>query len=229
VETLLGIDKLLFEPPELGCVLCLPGLPSGGNKIHDRSPYGNHGTITGATWTRTPSGLWCLSFDGVDDYVDFGYNLNLTSALTVVFWLYPLSIRQQEFFVNFKSFGGNNYGGYDIYMGGNGKMRFQVGKTVGTDDLEGTTVLTADQWTHVAAVHDGVKLYIYINGKSDKTPKTATQVPWNASTRSTRLGEVYYGDKPHAYVALLTMANHGFSAGKIWQHYESTKRLFGVW
>lgn len=36
--------------------------------IFDRSRYNNHGTITGATWTRLPSGLWGLSFDA-DDYV----------------------------------------------------------------------------------------------------------------------------------------------------------------
>jgi len=66
METLLysRVDALMFSPPELGCVLYLSGLPNSGSKIHDRSPYGNHGAITGATWQRLPSGLWCLSFDG---------------------------------------------------------------------------------------------------------------------------------------------------------------------
>ncbi len=62
-------DGPVFDPPELGCVLHLPGLPGGGSKLHDRSPYGNAGTIVGATWIRLPSGLWCLSFDGSDDKV----------------------------------------------------------------------------------------------------------------------------------------------------------------
>jgi len=41
-------EDLVFSPPELGCVHYLPGLPGGGSKIHDRSPCGNIGTITGA-------------------------------------------------------------------------------------------------------------------------------------------------------------------------------------
>lgn len=63
---------MLFDPPELGCVLALTELPSGGSKIHDSSPYGNVGTITMACWLTSPVGLYCLSFDGVDNYVDYG-------------------------------------------------------------------------------------------------------------------------------------------------------------
>lgn len=62
----------VFQPPELGCALFLPGLPGGGGKIHDRSPYGNSATITGAVWQVSPGGLPCLSFDGVDDYANCG-------------------------------------------------------------------------------------------------------------------------------------------------------------
>ena len=74
MKTLLDrdIDELIFDPPELGSVLYLTGLPCGGSKIYDRSPYGNHGTITGATWKRLPSGLWYLDLDALDDYVDCG-------------------------------------------------------------------------------------------------------------------------------------------------------------
>jgi hypothetical protein len=82
-------DKILFEPPELGCVLSL-GLPAGSSKIRDRSPYGHIGTITGATWVKLSSGLWCLSFDGVDDMVGCGNpgSLQLTGDLTAEAWLY---------------------------------------------------------------------------------------------------------------------------------------------
>ena len=77
-----------LSTPPIGCVLDLPGLPGGGNKIYDRSPYGNIGTIIGATWLRTPSGLWVLSFDGSDDYVDCGSgsSLDITGGITVEVW-----------------------------------------------------------------------------------------------------------------------------------------------
>ena len=38
----------------------------------DRSRYQNHATITGATWIQMPNGLWVLSLDGIDDYLNLG-------------------------------------------------------------------------------------------------------------------------------------------------------------
>ena len=69
--------KHLFLPPDLGTVLYMPGLPQGGGVIHDRSPYGNHGTIDGPTWDRNAQGLWYLDHDGTDDYVDCGSDASL--------------------------------------------------------------------------------------------------------------------------------------------------------
>lgn len=68
------MERLLSYPPEPGCILCLPGLPGGGDKACDRSPYGRPGTITGAAWRRSPGGLWVLDFDGSDDFVNLGNN-----------------------------------------------------------------------------------------------------------------------------------------------------------
>jgi len=89
MKALLDREDLVFNPPELSCVLYLPGLPGGGSKIYDRSPYANIGTITGATWVRLPSGLWCLSFDGTDDYVNCGKSGSMdfgTDNFAIEFW-----------------------------------------------------------------------------------------------------------------------------------------------
>jgi len=50
------------------CVLDLvsPQFINGDGKIVDFSGSGNHGTITGATKVRLPSGWWVLDFDGTD-------------------------------------------------------------------------------------------------------------------------------------------------------------------
>ena len=82
------LEELLFEPPDIGSVLSLPGLPGAGARIYDRSPYGNHGTIVGATWKRLPSGLWGLAGGG-DDYVNCGTGASLdlwTSSVTLLQW-----------------------------------------------------------------------------------------------------------------------------------------------
>lgn len=60
--------------------------PSSKSKIYDRSSYSNHATINGATWTRLPSGLWALSFDG-NDYIDTDIVLNDLAATTRGTWM----------------------------------------------------------------------------------------------------------------------------------------------
>lgn len=83
-------NELLFEPPEIGCALSLMGLPGGGSTIFDGSPYGNQGMITGATWKWTPGGLWCLSFDGADDYASLGAGkFDALTQCSVELWFRP--------------------------------------------------------------------------------------------------------------------------------------------
>ncbi len=82
-------DKILFDPPPLGAVLWLPGLPGAGNLIFNRSLYyRNHGTITGAMW-KYNGRIHYLDFDGVDDVV------NITSSLTT-------TLGTAAFFVSFR-------------------------------------------------------------------------------------------------------------------------------
>jgi hypothetical protein len=61
-------------------------LPRQGDttKWYDYSPVHNHGTITGATWSRLPSGLWVNSFDGMDDKIVV--TVNTAASLTVMVW-----------------------------------------------------------------------------------------------------------------------------------------------
>ncbi len=78
-----GVQRNKILPTVLDSVLYLPGLPGFGPTIYDysitaRTGTPNHGAISGATWTRLPSGLWGLSFDG-DDYV------NITNSTTMRF------------------------------------------------------------------------------------------------------------------------------------------------
>ncbi|MDP2731407.1 MAG: hypothetical protein Q8O55_13160 [Dehalococcoidales bacterium] len=81
-------DRIMFDSPGLETLLYLPGLPGGGSRIHDRSSYGNHGTLIGATWVKTPGGLWCLNFDGSDDYIDCGTGITLAnSSFTLEAWV----------------------------------------------------------------------------------------------------------------------------------------------
>ncbi len=87
-----GIDYL-YEPSEdellpPSCVLYLPGVPAGGSKILDKSRFGNHGIISGAAWTRLPSGFSSLLFNGSSDKVTITTHTGfpLGTALTILVW-----------------------------------------------------------------------------------------------------------------------------------------------
>lgn len=79
---------------DLASPLYNPGATiDGGSKIYDRSGYGNHGTITGATWERNNQGLYEPLYDGADDSVTLddagaGSSLNFTTEdFTIRCWL----------------------------------------------------------------------------------------------------------------------------------------------
>ncbi len=59
-----------------------------GTTAKDSSPFGNNGTIYGASWVRGKFG-YALKFDGSDDYVDCGKNdsLNLTEKVTMLAYI----------------------------------------------------------------------------------------------------------------------------------------------
>ena len=76
-----------------GCVLWLPGQDDAQSiTIRDRSGLSNNGTISGATWRRTERGVWVLSFNGVNQFVQIaagaGSSLDITSTITVMCWAY---------------------------------------------------------------------------------------------------------------------------------------------
>jgi len=71
--------------PDPSLVLNLPFSEGYGSIARDRSLYGNHGTIYGASWVDEG-----LSFDGVDDYVEVPHStsLDMTDELTLAAWIY---------------------------------------------------------------------------------------------------------------------------------------------
>ena len=108
-------------------------------------------------------------FDGVDDFINCGNDnsLNFGSALTVSAWVKPTNSLNQviasknnsstDGFVLMLSSGVPTKARFFIYIGGALK------------DLQGTTTITHDVWSHVLAVNDGTDLKLYVNGVLDNT------------------------------------------------------------
>ena len=82
--------------PELwkGCVGAWnPGLGVSGLTLRDNSGFKNNGTLTnGPTWAVN-QGRYAMSFDGTNDYVDYGTGVNIygLSQFSCSYWVYLAS------------------------------------------------------------------------------------------------------------------------------------------
>ena len=223
MKTLLDREDLIFNPPQLGCVLYLSGFPGGGNKIHDRSPYGNQGSITGATWKRLPSGLWCLSFDGSDDYVDCGSAIGptLTPPFTIEAWAMRTKGSYNTIFANPP--GGNANG---FWFNITTYLDFRTFPNA-RETWGGT--ISQDTWYHVVAVLDGATATLYING-SEPSTSHADHSDYTVSSSVLKVGILIAADYPFGgYIALPRIHRRALSAFDVQNSFNREKHLFGVW
>lgn len=230
METLLDRDKLVFDPPEGDCVLSLSGLPGGSGKIYDRSPYGNIGTITGATWKRLPSGLWVLSFDGVDDYVTCGTAPSLLITGDAA--------RTGKAWINLDTLGG---------AGGRNVMSYGVGATsnmvqfgidsagnlaiylYANDHVSASTVSLGD-WHHIVFTLVETTTKLYLDGNLVSTKTDHTTINTLADSVTFKIGCRYDTNwKFDGLIALLSFHRGALSALEIQNHFQREKHLFGVW
>lgn len=220
----------IFAPPEIGCVLYLPGLPGDGSRIYDRSPYGNIGTITGATWVRTPGGLWCLSFAGADGVVNCGSatSLDNLTAFTYEAWVNPTSA-------------GENDAGRIIdkenkafnFLDATRALRMVIVAATTNADSRTVEILPASTWSYVVATFNNDtdrRANIFIDGKA------CTYSLQNAAVgalQTEAANNLLIGDDStsarcwNGRLALLSVFNRVLSAVEIQKHYQATKQYFG--
>ncbi len=230
MKTVLDRGDFVFRPPELGCVLSLPELPGGSGKVYDRSPYGNIGTITGATWKRLPGGLWCLSFDGSDDYVNCGNNasFNITDAITLLAWVNLPSAPAGWGRVMSKG-----YANYTImFAPGNLMPMARIGGLSGGSGQEQfNAAITVDTWVLLSLTYDkdggADNFRTYLNGALDKAVTHTGQISTG--------GSLFVGsnDTPsecfNGYIALVRVYNRALTGLEIQYCFNREKNLFGVW
>ncbi len=237
-------NKVLFEPPESGCVLSLTGLPGGGSKTYDRSPYGNVGTITGATWKRLPSGLWHLSFDGSDDYVDCGNHdsLDITQGITVALWT-----RADVTPVNYPKILSKANGGSGSTVNKGYIIQWRTGAeaqritwTIGRGGAWGTaplleTVSTYDltlgDWHHIVGTYDNAVAKLYIDGAFNNS-RDRTDGLASIASEPLMIGAGHWNDQStpsgfyNGLIGLVRVYNRPLSALEIQNRFDQERHLF---
>lgn len=140
----LGVDKRTYPPPA-GSVLWLPGYPPLGSTIRDFSGNNNHGTITGATWSRLPSGLWVLNFDGADDIINCGSGASLAVVGTWECLIKRTNNATPDYVCDFRNVGGG--AGYIVFGAGVNDITASAGTTYA--DGAASATMTPAVWHHL--------------------------------------------------------------------------------
>ena len=142
-----------------------------GNLTIDESSYKNNGSISGADWSYRGKHGSGLSFDGVDDYVivNSAGSLDILSNFSVSAWIKGKFIAEQiileksseyRMFINHSRLAG----GFGVY---------------GSNETQGTTILSNETWHYVVATYDRKELRVYVDGGLDGKSSLNASIPVN--------------------------------------------------
>lgn len=158
-----------------------------GTTAGDTSGYGNHGTISGATWIGGVVGN-ALSFDGVDDVVVVPHHsvFNIQS-FTIIAWVFPKDFVSQVYDIIYiidKGGTSTDYPTWGLSYGGRtGKIRVDCANSAWWTT---GAYLTLDTWQHLAATWDTTTVKVYVNGVLKESSVFAGTNPYN--TRKVGIG-----------------------------------------
>ncbi|MDD4531625.1 MAG: prepilin-type N-terminal cleavage/methylation domain-containing protein [Candidatus Pacebacteria bacterium] len=152
----------------------------------------NNGSIFG-TITQSSDCIYdtCYFFNGGGS-IDCGGadNLNSANALTIDFW-FKTSSNNKDIFN--KAVGAGNQRAFVVFIDSSGKMEF----TISADGVSwpglitGNNIVSDGKWNYATCVYDGSKIYLYLNGMSDKTPVNYSGGIF-PSTAIFKIGASYY-------------------------------------
>lgn len=146
-----------------------------GTKAADASGHGLHGTLVGApAWVEGVAGK-ALELDGADDYVDLGNDprFAITGPITLCAW-----VKVKAFDKEWQALVTKGDSAWRLQRNwGQNTLEFACtgvpvpGTLLGS--LFGTVNVNDGRWHHVAAVYDGSRGFLYIDGRLDISVEAA--------------------------------------------------------
>jgi hypothetical protein len=183
-----------------------------GTTTTDTSGNTNTGSLTSTTWTTSGKFGNALTFNGTSSRanVNDAASLDLTNGMTLEAWVYPTTGTGWRTVILKEKSGGLTYG---LYANSSSARPGIYINTGGSDiSVAGTTTLSLNTWSHLAATYDGATLKLYVNGVQAGSRSTTGNM--QVSTSSLRIGgntiwgEYFKGriDEVRIYSRALTQA-----------------------
>ena len=199
--------------------------PSFGSTWYNRVSGGPNGTINGSpTWTASTGGYF--TFDGVNDYIDFGQSSTGSTTQSATFggWVNMTTGSTKELiFIR----GGSQYN-LQLYKDTDNKFKFQIvfsPNTVVT--CAGTTTITNNTWYYVVAKwtrNNGLR--IYLNGSLETTVSNTSLTLRDTSTVGWFIG-LDGTDYDVSKVGDFEVYNRSLSDAEITSNFDAKKSIYG--
>jgi subtilisin family serine protease len=161
-----------------------------GGIAYDSGPGRNDGTIYGAQWSQGQVN-GALDFDGVDDYIDCGPNLNLQGdKITASAWIKSQATGTDNQMHRIVGRWKSGYEAFNLFYDGRTTIKgfyFEVKTTSGAKSAAFREAIIADKWYLVTGVYDGTNIKIYINGVEKGTTLQSGNL--NSSIGNTLIGK----------------------------------------
>jgi hypothetical protein len=156
------------------------GVPVGTPSFSNDVPPGI--SIPSPPPSPAPTVNHSISLNGGSAYVNVPANatLNLAGPLTVEAWIKTNSLASQQGIIERYDWH-SAAGGYGLRLTSTGKLAFFAIKSASEmDSLESQASVVAGRWHHVAGVHDGIQMRLYLDGVLVGT-RAATTIPLSGS------------------------------------------------
>ena len=193
--------------------------PGIGTAWTDLSGNGNNGTLTNGP-TFDSSNLGSLSFDGVDDYVNYGNDssLDATTGITVSYWMKSSFDTSYSILIDKRP-------NYSFWIdGGKNLDYYTTGPTITA--ASSVSTIPTNEWFNTTVTLSGSTLTWYINYENQYTT--------TASLGSTTSNSLYIGTVQgfpvfgKGNISQVSIYNRALTASEIQQNYNALRGRFGI-
>jgi len=208
--------------------------PKSGTTVTDTIDN-NTGTISAATFSDVNEGVF--SFDGTDDYIDFGNILNFerTDSFSIECWFKRDRSGVSEFLIA-KQESSGNFRGYSVLLPSSDDFITIVLRSQNTTSarliVDNLTAVTDTNWHQTVITYDGSSntsgILIYLDGIDDTGIKQNTLSATIITSTPLQIGARNDGNSFDGNIGPVHIYNRALSANEILHNYNALKGRFGL-